>query len=152
MSCGCVLCRFTVILVCYYSALNFFMDLDFNTTVHLSLIMLCSQTECVRGVGGDIKHRSHSPGVDTHALTHIHTHCGVVTHTAHTREWVVFHRNPARVGEKGMKNVALPSALVLHLTTYLCRATDISQLLTFATCRRHRKCQISSLWGWWEEY
>lgn len=51
MSCGCVLCRFTVILVRYYSALNVFMDLDFNATVRLSLIMLCSQTECVRGWG-----------------------------------------------------------------------------------------------------
>lgn len=83
MSCGCVLCRFTVILV-YYTALNVFMDLDFNTTVHLSLIMLCSQTECVRGWEETLNTgRTALEWTHTRARVHRHTLRGGDTHCTH---------------------------------------------------------------------
>lgn len=84
MSCGWVLCRFTVIFVCYYTAQNVFMDLDFNTTVHLSLIMLCSQTECVRGWEETLNTgRTALEWTRTHVRTHTHTLRGGDTHCTH---------------------------------------------------------------------
>lgn len=71
-----------------------------------SLLTLHLCTEADR-VGEDMKHRLRCHGVDTH----MDTSWGGDTHT-HTEEWVVILKIPACVGENGMKNLVLPSALV----------------------------------------